>query len=74
MEHSLATLFKTYTELDNPPIIELLDINNKPIGALYLSQLKFRHFHISETNNSEKYFLIIDGIGIYFSFYKKISY
>lgn len=73
MEHSLATLFKTYTELDNPPIIELLNINNMPVGALYLSQLKFKQFHISETNNSEKYFLIIDGIGIYFSFFKKIS-
>ena len=73
MEHSLATLFKTYTELDNPPIIELLNIDNKPVGALYLSQMKFRQFHISETNNTEKYFLVVDGVGIYFSFFKKIS-
>jgi hypothetical protein len=74
MEHSLTTLFKTYAELDNPPILELLNIDNKPVGALYLTNLKYRNFVISETNNSEKYYLYIDGVGIYFSFYRKISY
>ena len=73
MEHTLASLFQTYAELEKPPILELLDINNKLVGALYLSQLKYKNFIISETNNTEKYFLIIDGIGIYFSFYRKIS-
>lgn len=73
MEHHLATLFHIYAELDNPPIIELLNINNNPVGAIYLDRLKYRNFTISETNNSEKYYLYLDGIGIYFSFYKKIS-
>lgn len=73
MEHSLAALFQTYAELEKPPILELLDINNKPVGALYMSNLKYKNFIISETNNSEKYFLIIDGVGIYFSFYRKIT-
>jgi hypothetical protein len=73
MEHSLVTLFNTYAELDNPPIIELLDINNKPIGALYLDKLRYRNFSITDTNTSEKYYLYIDGIGLYFSFFKKIN-
>ena len=73
MEHSLTTLFQTYAELDTPPILELLNINNKPVGALYLSNLKYKNFVISETNNSEKYFLVIDGVGIYFSFFRKIN-
>lgn len=72
-DHALTTLFRTYTELDNPPILELRNINNKPVGALYLSDLKYRNFVVSETNNSEKYYLYIDGIGIYFSFFEKIS-
>jgi hypothetical protein len=72
MEHSLATLFQTYTELEKPPIIELLDIDNNPVGALYMDKLKYKQFTISETNNSEKYYLYIDGVGIYFSFYKKL--
>jgi hypothetical protein len=73
MEHSLATLFHTYADLDQPPILELLNINNKPVGALYMSQLKYKNFVVSETNNTEKYFLVIDGVGVYFSFYRKIN-
>lgn len=73
MEHSLTTLLKTYTDLEHPPIVELLNIEGKPVGALYLAELKFKQFHISETNNSEKYYLVIDGVGIYFSFFQKIS-
>ena len=73
MDHSLATLFQTYAELDHPPILELQNIDGKPVGALYLSELKYKKFFISETNNSEKYYLVIDGVGIYFSFYQKIG-
>ena len=73
MEHSLVTLFNTYAELDKPPIIELLNIDNKPVGALYLDKLKYRNFSITDTNTSEKYYLYIDGIGLYFSFFKKIN-
>jgi hypothetical protein len=72
-EHSLATLFQTYAELEKPPILELRNIDNKPVGALYMSNLKYKNFVISETNNSEKYYLYIDGIGIYFSFFQKIT-
>jgi hypothetical protein len=73
MEHSLTTLFHTYAELDNPPILELLNIDNKPVGALYLDKLRYKNFMVSETNNSEKYYLYVDGVGIYFSFYRKIN-
>lgn len=73
MEHSVATLFSTYTELDRPPILELLNIDNKPVGALYMSSLKYKNFVVTETNNSEKYYLYIDGVGVYFSFFRKIS-
>lgn len=72
-EHSLTTLFHTYADLEKPPILELRNIDNKPVGALYMSNLKYKNFVISETNNSEKYYLYIDGVGIYFSFFSKIS-
>lgn len=72
-EHTLVTLFHTYAELDNPPVIELLNIDHRPVGALYLSNLRYKTFVISETNNSEKYYLYMDGVGIYFSFYKKLN-
>ena len=73
MEHSLTTLFHTYADLEKPPIIELLNIDNKPVGALYMADLRYRNFIVSETNNSEKYYLYIDGVGIYFSFFRKIG-
>lgn len=72
-DHALTTLFRTYTDLDSPPILELRNIDNKPVGALYLAELKYRNLIVSETNNSEKYYLYVDGIGIYFSFFEKIG-
>lgn len=73
MEHPLVTLFHALADLDKPPIIELMNIDHKPIGALYLDKLRYKNFIISETNNSEKYFIYLDGMGIYFSFYKQIN-
>lgn len=73
MESSLTTLFKVYAEEQTPPIIELQNIDHKPVGALYLSQMRYKKLVVSETNNAEKYFIYVDGIGIYFSFFKKMS-
>ncbi len=70
---TLTTLFKTYAELEKPPVIELLSIDKKPVGAIYFDKLRYKNFVITETNNSEKYYLYVDGLGIYFSFYQKIN-
>lgn len=72
-EHSLTTLFSALREQEKPPIIELLNIDRKPVGAIYLDKFKYKNFVISDTNNSEKYYFYVDGIGIYFSYYQKIS-
>ena len=72
-EHSLTTLFHTYAELEQPPILELLNIDGKPVGALYLADMQHENFIVSETNNSEKYYFYLRGVGIYFSFFKKIG-
>ena len=71
-EHPLTTLFHTYADADKPVVVELLNIDRKSVGALYLDKLRYKNFIISETNNSEKYYLYVDGVGIYFSFYQKI--
>lgn len=73
MEFQLTTLFHALADQENPPVLELLNIEHKPVGALYLDKLRYKNFIISETNNSEKYYLYADGVGIYFSFYQKIS-
>jgi hypothetical protein len=73
MEHSLTTLFQTYADAEKPLVIELLNIDKKPVGAIYFDKFKYKNFIVSETNNSEKYYLYVDGLGIYFSFYQKIN-
>ena len=73
MENSLTTLFQTYADLEKPPVIELLNIRKEPVGAIYLDKFKYKNFAVSETNNSEKYYLYVDGLGIYFSYYQKLD-
>lgn len=73
MEHPLTTLFHVYADAEKPPVVELLNIERKPVGAIYFDKLKYKNFVITETNNSEKYYLYVDGLGIYFSFYQKIA-
>jgi hypothetical protein len=72
-EHPLTTIFHAYADTAEHTILELQNIEHKTVGALYLDQLRYKNFIVSETNNSEKYYLFMDGIGIYFSFYKKIN-
>lgn len=73
MEHTLTTLFNAYADQENPPVIELLNIRKEPVGAIYLNKLRYKNLVVSETNNSEKYYLYVDGLGIYFSYYQKIA-
>lgn len=73
MEHALTALFNAYADQEKPPVIELLNIRNEPVGALYLDKLRYKNLVVSETNNSEKYYLYVDGLGIYFSYYQKIA-
>ena len=72
-DHPLTILFSALAEQEKPPVIELLNIEHKPVGAVYLDKLKYKNCVISNTNNSEKYYLYMDGLGIYFSFYRKIN-
>jgi hypothetical protein len=73
MDHPLTTLFYTYQDLDKPPVIQLLNSERKLVGAIYFDKLKYKNFAITETNTSEKYYLYVDGLGIYFSYYQKIN-
>lgn len=71
---ALLDLFRVYSELEKPPIIELQNIDHKPVGAIYLNRFMDKDkIVLSETNNQERYYLYVDGIGIYFSFFKKLG-
>ena len=72
-EHPIVTLWHSLADQEKPPIIELLNIDKKPVGAIYLDKFRYKNFTVSETNNSEKYYLYVDGLGVYFSYYQKIN-
>jgi predicted secreted protein len=44
MEHSLTTLFHAYADQEKPPVIELLNIDRKPVGAIYFDKFKYKNF------------------------------
>lgn len=71
--NNLTELFQSYALMEQPPIIELQNINHMPVAALYLDKMNYLNLIISSTNNTERYFLYVDGIGIYFSFFRKIT-
>ena len=73
-DKALMQLFTLWAEDKEPPIIELLNIDQKPVGAIYLNKFLTKgQFTISETNNQERYYFYCDGVGIYFSFFKKLT-
>lgn len=74
MESNLTTLFTLYSEQEEAPIVELQDIDHKPVGALYLNKFRDKsQMVISETNNKERYYFYCDGVAIFFSYWKKLT-
>ena len=71
-ENSKAAFFNLISSESKTTIIELQNINKIPVGALYLQFVNPKSIVLTETNNTEKYFLYLDGVGIYFSFFRKI--
>ena len=65
--NQLTVLFNNYAKRERPPVIMLKNIGREPVAAIYLSTIQCKNLVVSETNNTEKYYLYIDGIGIYFS-------
>lgn len=72
-DNYLTDLFEIYQFSENPPIVELLNKDQETVGAVYLDKIKPEQVVISETTHSEKYCLYVNGVLIYFSYFKKIS-
>ncbi len=71
MESNVSLLFKSWAEQDSDTIIQLLNRNNEPVGALYLHNLDLDEIAVCISNTNEKYYLYINGIAIFFSSYRK---
>ena len=73
----VTSIWESYANHDpkNPPIIELINANRVPVGAIYLNSFNLANVTValSQTNNSEKYALYYNGILVYFSYYRKLT-
>lgn len=74
--NSITELFWHWAmEPEKGNIIQLLNKDQIPVGAIYLDKIKFNSDNISicETSRtSEKYYLYIDGIAVFFTYYKRV--
>ena len=72
-QNSFDLLIKSYTLMEKPPVLELLNKDEEVVGAVYLDKLKYEQVIVSETNNSERYGIYVNGLLVYFSSFRKIS-
>ena len=72
---ALPTLFKSWVENAKISLVYLLDHTRHIVGALYLNHLDLDLVGITETTTAgEKYLLYLNGIAIYFTYYRKAEY
>ena len=56
-------------------VVLLLNHRGESVGGLYpgtLGRARFEKVAITRTKLSEKYFMFLDGVGIYFSDFRKV--
>lgn len=59
-----------------PPIIQLLNHDRSPVGALYLNKLnldKVAILTVESANITERYYVYMDGIAIFFTYMRKLT-
>lgn len=69
--NSLELLIKNKAYSKDPPILKLFNKENIPVAAIYLDKLKadIEDVVICETTTSEKYYIYLNGIAIFFTYY-----
>lgn len=72
---NLLSMFRVWAQLDKPPIVQLLNKDRVIVAALYLNELNANELTICQPGLgiNEKYFLYLNGFGIYFTYFEKIN-
>ena len=72
---AIPTLFKSWVKTAKVSLVYLLDHTKHIVGALYLNHLDLDLVGITETTTAgEKYLLYLNGVAIYFTYYRKAEY
>ena len=74
MNNLETVLFRALSDVDNPTTIELMNYNHEPVCALYLSDMNQDNITISETNNKDRYLMYYYGVGVYFTYWRKLNF
>lgn len=70
---SLTKLFSLAVAEGDNVVIELQDKERKVVAVLYANKLDMSKVVISNVNGGESYFFYYDGLGIFWTFYKKYT-
>ena len=71
---NLPSLFQHWAQESPLLIIQLQNKERVPVAALYLDEIDFEKIVLCQTNNiSEKYYLHVNGIGVFFTYYQNLS-
>lgn len=72
--NNLPSLFKHWSKEKTSPIIQLQNKDRMVIAALYLNKINFEDIILCPTNGlSEKYYIYVNGVAVFFTYYKKIT-
>lgn len=71
--NEIKTVIESWRDSDPAAQVILMNHNQEPVAALYLNRLKdmIDEIAICESQTNEKYYLYLNGIAIFFTFYKK---
>ena len=65
-------LLKKWSSEKNPGILQLLNKDKIPVAAIYLDKINVETISIlNATNINEKYYLYINGIAIFFTYFRR---
>lgn len=70
---NLPSLFQHWAQESPSLIIQLQNNERVPVAALYLNEIDFENIALCQTQHvSEKYYLHVNGVGIFFTYYQKL--
>lgn len=74
--NSQELLVKKWALEETPPVIQLLNSSRIPVAALYLDKLDLDKIAILEFKSpiiSERYYVYMDGIAVFFTYMRKTT-
>lgn len=73
MENEFKLLLEKHCLDKSAAVVQLENYAHIPVAALYLDKVDYENIVVSETKTKEKYYVYINGIAIFFSYFRFIE-